>query len=68
MKGQHFTEDDEFEFEFELLNSEDGKVITLVCSVSREIGPQEYAEALMAFAERIGTLLTMSEADSQGMN
>lgn len=59
---------EEFGFEFELLNSNDGKTITLVCVVDREVTPDEYAVALIAFAERINSLLSMSEASNGTMN
>lgn len=60
--------DDENNFEFELLNSEDGLIVTLVCCSDRELSPEEYAEALRAFAERIHALATMSEAETGTLN
>jgi len=62
MKGQHYSQDNQFSFEFELLNSDDGRLITLVCALDREISPEEYAEALRAFADHIESLTAMAEA------
>lgn len=59
---------EEYDFEFELLNSTDGRIITLVCSTSRELSPDEYAQALIAFAERISSILDMSEVATDTMN
>lgn len=59
---------EELEFEFELLNSEDGRLVTLVCKSERELSPDEYAEALRAFADRIESLCIMSEANPSTMN
>lgn len=58
----------EFNFEFELLNSDDGKIVTLVCSSDRILEPNEYAMALREFANRIETILTMSEVESGPLN
>lgn len=57
-----------FSFEFELLNSEDGKVITLVCHTDQRLAPDEYAEALRNFADRVETLCSMSEASDGPLN
>jgi hypothetical protein len=59
---------DEIAFEFELLNSDDQKIITLVCTTDREILPEEYAEALRAFADRLDTIMTMAEASGGTIN
>lgn len=56
--------DEDFEFEFQLLNSEDGKIITLVCSANRELSPDEYVQALIAFAERMEALSSLSDASN----
>lgn len=61
-------EEDVIDYEFELLNSDDGKVVTLVCSSSRMMSPDEYAAALTAFAERIESILTMSELSNSTLN
>lgn len=55
----------EYEYEFELLNSVDGKVITLACTSNHELDPQQYAHALMSYAERILTVQSMSEIMSE---
>lgn len=69
MKGTHMNneEDDALDFEFELLNSDDDKIVTLVCSVSRPVSPDEYAELLNAFADHIRNLVSMAE-DSLEVN
>jgi len=59
---------DEFEFEFELLNSEDSRTVTLTCHSTRPLEPSEYADALRAFADRIDSLLTMSEVSGNALN
>lgn len=59
---------DELDFQFELLNDDDLRVITLVCTASRPLAPDEYACALMAFAERIESLATMAEVSTGTMN
>jgi len=51
----------ELGFEFEMLNSADGKIITLVCTADTELTPDEYVTALRAFADRIETILTIGE-------
>ena len=61
--------EEELDFEFELVNSEDGRVITLVCRTSRELFPDEYAQALKAFAERIESVVSMnSEVEKSTLN
>lgn len=60
--------EDSYGYEFELLNSEDGKIITLVCSSERLMTPDEYAQALAAFAERIESILTMAELSNSTLN
>lgn len=59
---------DEIDFEFELMNSVDGKLITLVCTSNKELTPDEYAQALRQFADRIESIITMSEASSNLIN
>jgi hypothetical protein len=58
-------EDDEdvmaYEYEFELMNSEDGHIVTLVCHSNKMLEPCEYAEALRTFADRIDSIVTMAE-------
>lgn len=61
-------DEEELEVEFELLNSEEGKIITLVASCSREPDPLEYAQMLREFAERIESLTTMSELSNSTLN
>jgi len=74
MKGYDDEEDDygyeqsECRFEFEMLNSADGKIITLVCTSDEELTPDEYATALRAFATRIETILTIGEGSEGSMN
>lgn len=65
---QFEDEDDEIEYSFELLNSDDGKLITLVCSCDKEMNPTEFAEALKQFADRIESLVTLTEAESGTVN
>lgn len=57
-------DEEDLEFEFELLNSPDSKIITLVCSSKRPLSPDEYAEALKAFADRIDSIMSLSDADN----
>lgn len=52
-------EKEEINFQFELLNSEDGRTITLVCSSDIPLDPDEYAEALRCFLERLDTLSSL---------
>ena len=59
---------DDVEFEFELLNSDDCRLITLVCTADRELSPDEYAQALKMFAERIESIVTMAEASGHTLN
>lgn len=47
------AEFDEYDYEFELLNSDDGLLVTLVCASSRELAPEEYLEALRSFIDRM---------------
>lgn len=61
-------ENEEYEYEFELLNSEDELIITLVCHSDRIMDPQTYAEALRAFADRIDSIATMSDVSGQTLN
>jgi len=58
---------DDYEFEFELVNSDDGLTVTLVCEASRPLTPDEFADALVAFAERMRILGNMNE-EIQTMN
>lgn len=60
--------EDENNFEFEVLNSEDGRIVTLVCFSQQELNPLEYAEMLRAFADRIDSLSTMAEIDMNSIN
>lgn len=55
-----FDESDEYDkfgesvnFTFELLNSDDGKTVTLVCVAERELTPDEYVKALKEFTKQI---------------
>jgi hypothetical protein len=57
-------EEDGTEFEFELLNSEDGKTVTLVCHSDKALAPDEFAQALRSFADRIDSIITMAEVSS----
>jgi hypothetical protein len=59
---------EENNFSFELLNSPDGLIITLVCCSTQELSPDEYAEALKAFADRICALTSMSEVETDTLN
>ena len=61
-------EGDELTFEFELLNSDDHRTITLVCTSDIEMTPDEYSQALIAFAERMQVLGEFSEADFNTLN
>lgn len=65
MYEEEESEVDEYEFEFELLNSSDGLTVTLVCSADRILTPDEYAGALRAFADRIDSIVTMAEVGGQ---
>lgn len=60
--------DDEGQFEFEILNSHDGKIITLVCRSDKELHPLEYADAIVKYAERIKTLVSLSEFSNNSIN
>lgn len=62
------VEKDSYEFEFELLNSEDERIITLVCHSDRIMDPQEYADALRSFADRIDSIATMADVSGQSLN
>lgn len=59
----HDNEEDfeEYEYEFELMNSNDEKLITLACRSSKVLDPTEFAEALRNYADRIESILSMSE-------
>lgn len=57
--------DDGTEYEFEVFNSEDGLFVTLTCFSTKELAPDEYAQALRAFADRIESIVTMSEVSGQ---
>jgi hypothetical protein len=59
-------EDEEYEFEFELLDSDNPSIITLACYSSKELSPEEYADALRAYADRIESIANMSELTSDG--
>ena len=61
-------EEDGIYFEFELLNSCDGKIVTLVCSTEEPLSTSDFAEALRAFADRVETIETMSEASGYSLN
>lgn len=63
MSAPEYDDDgyEEFDFEFELLNSEDGLIVTLVCACSRELTPDEYADALVAFSQRMRILGDFNE-------
>lgn len=67
MDGSDDFEDDftdDIEFSFELVNSEDGLIVTLACVSSKELMPDEYAKALRDYADRIETITTMAEISS----
>ena len=72
MKGYDADEEYDIEtdcnFEFEMLNSADGKIITLVCTADKELTPDEYVTALRAFASRIETILTLGEETAGTLN
>jgi len=59
---------DEFTFEFELLNSDDGLTVTLVCRSDVIMTPDEFAQALHSFADRIDTIASMREAEGSTIN
>jgi len=66
-----YEEDDllaDIDLEFELLNSDDGKLITLVCTADKELSPDEYAQALKLYAERIEAIVTMTEVSGHILN
>lgn len=44
---------DFYEYEFELINTDDPATLILICVASRELSPKDYAEALMAYAQKI---------------
>lgn len=50
----------EIDYEFELLNSEDGLTVTLVCRSSEPLCPEDFALALHEFADRIDILLSLN--------
>ena len=52
---------DDVDFQFELNNSADGLIITLVCASSRPLNPDEYAYALRTYVDRIETITSMTE-------
>jgi len=60
--------DDEIEFEFELTNSDDMSTVVLVCTSSCPLAPDEYAQALRAYADRIEAIATMSEVSAGTIN
>lgn len=55
-------EAEDLKFSFELLNSEDGKCITLVCISETELTPDEFAYALKEYARSIEIHLDISES------
>lgn len=59
---------EELDVEFELLNSEDCQLITLVCRSSKPLAPEEYALALIGYAERIETISSMAEVSGSTIN
>ena len=61
-------EADDISFEFELLNSDDMLITTLVCSADKPLDPCEYAQALRAFADRIDSIVTMAEVSGNTVN
>lgn len=63
-----FPDVETFSFEFELHSTDDGKIITLVCTTDRELTPDEYAQALQEFAERIDSIVNMNEVVSDLLN
>jgi hypothetical protein len=67
--SEDYSKDDfeEYDYEFELLNSDDERIITLACRSSKILSPTEYAEAIRAYADRIESILHMSELRAEGM-
>ena len=59
---------EEFNFEFELLNSEDGLTVTLVCRTDHPMTPDEFAQALHSFADRIDAVTSMQEIEGNTIN
>jgi len=64
MEDEDFEEgfETDFSFTFELLNSEDGKCITLVCLSEQEMTPDEFVFALKEYAKSIEIHQDISEA------
>lgn len=62
------SEDEEYEYEMEIMTDDDKKLITLTCVSSKLLTPDEFAEALRAYADRIDTLLSMRDLSSNTIN
>ena len=61
-------EDESYCFEFELLNSEDGLTTTLVCRSDQPMSPDDFAQALRSFANRIDSIANMSDVSGGIIN
>lgn len=58
-------EDRVVDYEFELMTSDDGLRITLICRASSELSPDEFAQALRDFAHHIESLVSVAEEGAQ---
>lgn len=60
--------EEEIEFEFEVHNSEDMKILTLICHSDKPLDPADFAYALKAFADRIEVIVSMEQLSSGTLN
>lgn len=67
---KHMDEDEEDQLIplFELVNSEDGRIISLTCISKHELTPDQYAQELIAYAERIMIYGELEEISAGTMN
>lgn len=68
MDYKDWNDSDGTEFEFELMNSENGLHITLVCRSDKPLEPYDYAQALRAYADRIDSILSIGDLSAGTLN
>lgn len=57
-----------FEFQFELVETDDPETLVLVCVSSRPLSPEDYAQALMSYAQQIINATDMKQLDLALLN
>lgn len=61
-------ESDSFSFQFELVETDDPETLVLVCVSSRPLSPEDYAQALISYAQQIIGVTDVKDLDKALLN